>query len=854
MNRRLIQFNVVALTLALLLVACGGLSTPVPSPGGPWYADAAGGNDSNDCLSPGSACATIQAAIDKADPGGTVHAAAGTYNETIFINKAIVLQGAGADNTLINANGNDRAVTVSFAVVEIRRLTMRNGSANSVGGNFANIGGVASLYEVRVELGSAGYGGGIYNNGDLDLFSTAVTGNTADRGAGIYNAANAHITADDVTVESNPSIESGAGLFNAGEFVATNSQFIGNTAEGEGGAIFNDTSGTVQLTDVLISSNGTIKGYSGGGFYNRGGFNLIDSTVENNMSTYNGGGGVNRKLLLVANSSFNQNTAEVFGGGLFNDRPNEILTITGGEFLSNQAHDGGGLFNRGTTNITGTVFDDNEAKSGGGIFNDANEIYLTNVSITNNRALTSSGGAGGGGLLSLGQGVIAVVTDSLVEGNQAGIGDKDVLGGGIYSSHHQLIVAGTTVRNNSAASGGGIAVKSGTFELHNSTVEQNHARKEGGGVWLVPYSSLSQGFIVRRSTISDNTADDDGGGLYNRGGDLTVDDSTISNNSAGSNGGGMFLHRGSVYRVTISGNTATSSGGGIFIADGYTVPMINSTISNNHAHFGGAVFLVSGDFYPTYVTIAENQTDSGAAIVAGSGSLVRILASIVSDNNSFNCSGGVIDSLGANLSDDGSCPFGEATDQQNTNPNLGPLQNNGGLTETHGLPQSSAALNTDVCHNNNLDQRKEPRPAGVSCDSGAYERQQTLIITTAIAPGLCQPAGNLSEAKFRSTALRDGQGLLIVLDVPGGLPDEVPQGGYPAQLNGMEFRCAPDPAYPDRLFCVGPETGSPLGSFSLFVPPCPEPVLETEFTIPLRPTATPIPTATPTPRLPGTSG
>ncbi len=57
--------------LAGVLVACGGLSTPVPNPGGPWYADPAG-NDANDCLSPATACATIQAAIDKADPGGIV--------------------------------------------------------------------------------------------------------------------------------------------------------------------------------------------------------------------------------------------------------------------------------------------------------------------------------------------------------------------------------------------------------------------------------------------------------------------------------------------------------------------------------------------------------------------------------------------------------------------------------------------------------------------------------------------------------------------------------------------------------------------------------------------------------------
>src|SRR6202035_5671864 len=68
------------------------------------------GTDTGNCLV--HPCKTIQYAVNQAIPGDTVKVAAGTYHETVAINKAIQLVGAGAKSTKINGQGLDTTGTV----------------------------------------------------------------------------------------------------------------------------------------------------------------------------------------------------------------------------------------------------------------------------------------------------------------------------------------------------------------------------------------------------------------------------------------------------------------------------------------------------------------------------------------------------------------------------------------------------------------------------------------------------------------------------------------------------------------------------------------------------------------------
>jgi hypothetical protein len=94
-------------------------------------------------------------------------------------------------------------------------------------------------------------------------------------------------------------------------------------------------------------------------------------------------------------------------------------------------------------------------------------------------------------------------------------------------------------------------------------------------------------------------------------------------------------------------------------------------------------------------------------------------------------------SNGYNLSSDGTCNFNSTGDLNNTDPKLGPLQDNGGPTQTMALLSGSPAIdagNPSGCtdgqgHLLKTDQRGEPRPDREDksgCDMGAYEEQSQL--------------------------------------------------------------------------------------------------------------------------------
>jgi len=94
-----------------------------------------------------------------------------------------------------------------------------------------------------------------------------------------------------------------------------------------------------------------------------------------------------------------------------------------------------------------------------------------------------------------------------------------------------------------------------------------------------------------------------------------------------------------------------------------------------------------------------------------------------------NASDSSLISQGYNVDSDGSCQLTAPTDRPGVDPQLGPLQDNGGATLTHALLPGSPAIDaipwgTNGCGTTLIsDQRGQarPQPASGACDIGAYE-------------------------------------------------------------------------------------------------------------------------------------
>jgi len=130
----------------------------------------------------------------------------------------------------------------------------------------------------------------------------------------------------------------------------------------------------------------------------------------------------------------------------------------------------------------------------------------------------------------------------------------------------------------------------------------------GGGV----YVAMGAAPTIRRNIITNNTArstvvEGRGGGVYNAGGDLTLEQNTLADNMAGKYGGGFYNRTGNplIGSNVFHDNEAADSGGGFYNAGGG--PRVwNNTFVFNTAGYGGGVFLAAGDPVVSNTIIVSN--------------------------------------------------------------------------------------------------------------------------------------------------------------------------------------------------------------------------------------------------------
>ncbi len=231
----------------------------------------------------------------------------------------------------------------------------------------------------------------------------------------------------------------------------------------------------------------------------------------------------------------------------------------------------------------------------------------------------------------------------------------------------------------------------------------------GGGIY-----NNGGTLTVISSTLSVNQATA-GGGIYNNGGTLTVISSTLSANLAHDAGGGMYNSGSSptLTNVTFSDNGATDlaafiGGGGGMYNSGGSPTLTNVTFSTNSAiNYGGGGMYNYSSSPKLMNTLIANSASGGDCVNSALSALNG-----ASSNN-------LIEGIGSNACGLTNGVNGNIIGQD---PNLGPLANNGGFTQTHALLAGSPAI--DAGTNTGCpatDQRGVTRPQGAACDIGAYE-------------------------------------------------------------------------------------------------------------------------------------
>ena len=303
--------------------------------------------------------------------------------------------------------------------------------------------------------------------------------------------------------------------------------------------------------------------------------------------------------------------------------------------------------------------------------------------------------------------------------------------------NHTVAISGLTISGGSLenADGAGIFNEHATLTLSNCSISGNNVN----------------------SPASPGTG---GGGISNNG-TLTIISSSVSNNGAFGTwtaGGGGIGNGGTmeILHSSIIGNsTAFSFGGGI--AGSYQT-ITNCTISGNTGFRGGGI---AGGGNITHTTFSDNSAFEGGSIYAfiNSVQLANNIFRASSSSTSLFSGGSSIFSFGYNLSSDNGGGFLTNNDQINTNPMLGPLQNNGGPTSTQALLLGSPAI--DMGDPNftpppQFDQRGNgyPRVLNGRIDIGSFEAPLGSATTPTPTPTQtpCLPMLTQSTSQAVTTA------------------------------------------------------------------------------------------------------
>jgi predicted outer membrane repeat protein len=403
------------------------------------------------------------------------------------------------------------------------------------------------------------------------------------------------------------------------------------------------------------------------------------------------------------------------------------FTVTGGNADDAVIDTGGGMdVVGGSPGLAHVIFYDNYATFGGGMHVTGDPPILVTPILTD-VTFHANSAVEGGGMRNF-EFSHPILTNVIFDGNSV-----TSSGGGMENFHYSNpALTNVIFRNNTAGDagvGGGMYNWVGNIPiLMNVTFLENTAHWGGG---MGNYQSNP---ILRNVVFDTNSASWYGGGMSNEENsnpsltDVTFDGNTAESDSQATAAGAMHNRSSSpiLRNVTFSDNSANYLGGGMVNELGSSPDLVNVTFSGNSADYGGAMLNRDSNSNPTltHVTMSQNIALGQGGGLANTGTPV-ITNSILWGNTG----GEIYNIFGAPVITYSIVQGGHAgTGNLDEDPLIGPLQDNGGFTQTMALGDGSPAINTAEDTNcPDIDQRGVTRPLGSHCDMGAYEYDNSTI-------------------------------------------------------------------------------------------------------------------------------
>jgi len=189
--------------------------------------------------------------------------------------------------------------------------------------------------------------------------NAAVSGNkVTDSGGGVF--VKGIFNMEGGLVANNEANVMGGGVVNQGTFDMTGGTISDNTANMNGGGVYANLGIFTMRGNASISGNEAKGGYSGGGVYVVGTFNMEGGSVSNNKGSHGGGVCLNPSATFtMTGGEVSNNTTAANGGGVCIG--SGTFTMNDGKLSGNTAngnYGGGGVYAGGGRFriVTGTVY------------------------------------------------------------------------------------------------------------------------------------------------------------------------------------------------------------------------------------------------------------------------------------------------------------------------------------------------------------------------------------------------------------------------------------------------------------------------------------------------------------------